>query len=211
MARRIVRTARDGAAVFTDRDGTLNVEVDYLGDVRQLRLLPGVAAGIRLLNQARVPVVITTNQSGVARGYFDEKVVEEINGTLVKRLRHLGAQVAGVYYCPHHPSAGKPPYRRQCNCRKPSPGLLRKAALCLGLDLRNCYSVGDMASDVMVGQRTGGKGILVLTGHGRSTLDREVGGGKLCPDHVARNFCAAARWIVKDLSVKYEGGGRYGD
>lgn len=196
-------------AVFADRDGTLNREVNYLGDVRRLRLLPGVAEGICLLNRAGIEVVIATNQSGVARGYFGEGEVRDVNTALVRRLACRGAVVAAVYYCPHHPLVGRPPYRRRCRCRKPATGLLRKAARELGVDLRLSYSVGDLEADVLAGQRAGGKGVLVLTGHGRRTAAGAVARGRLHPDFVARDFASAARWIVRDVAATKKRGGNH--
>jgi D-glycero-D-manno-heptose 1,7-bisphosphate phosphatase len=183
-------------AVFVDRDGTLNREVDYLRRVEDLRLLPGTASAVRRLTGAGFAVVVITNQSGVARGLLDAATLDRIHATLERRLAAAGAPLAGVYACPHHPEAGRPPLRRRCRCRKPAAGLVVRAARELRLDVRRSYCVGDGAVDVGLAAATGTRAVLVLTGHGRitaRTLDPS-----LRPDHVAVNFRAAAEWIIDD-------------
>jgi len=191
-----VRAPRRRAAVFVDRDGTVNREVHYLASVAGLRLLPGVAAAIRRLGDAGFAIVLVTNQSGVARGRMTLATVDAIHAELARRLAARGATLAGIYVCPHHPDAGAPPLRRRCQCRKPAPGLVRRAARDLGLDLGRSYCVGDGAVDLGLAAATGTRGVLVLTGHGRATrraLDR-----RLPVAHVAANFRAAAKWIIDD-------------
>ena len=189
-------SARRRPAVFVDRDGTLNREVHYLARMRELRLLPGAADGVRRLACAGFAVVIVTNQSGVARGRMSVQTVHALNDELVRRLARRGARVDAVYLCPHHPTAGRAPLRRRCGCRKPRPGLVRRAARDLALDLRRSYCVGDGAVDLGLAAAAGVRGVLVLTGHGRATrrtLDPDVPVA-----HVARNFRAAAKWIIDD-------------
>ncbi|HEX9973234.1 MAG TPA: HAD family hydrolase, partial [bacterium] len=122
-------------AVFLDRDGTICEEVGYLDSIERLRLLPRSAAAIRLLNDRRFKIVVVTNQSGVARGFFHEERLEEIHAELCRKLRDEGAYLDGIYYCPHHPSVGNGPYVQVCDCRKPASGLLQRAARELELDL----------------------------------------------------------------------------
>jgi len=191
-----VRRSRRRAAVFVDRDGTLNREVHYLASVAGLRLLPGVAAAIRRLGDAGFAIVLVTNQSGVARGRMTRATVDAIHAELARRLAARGATLAGIYVCPHHPDAGAPPLRRRCQCRKPAPGLVRRAARDLGLDLARSYCVGDGAVDLGLAAATGTRGVLVLTGHGRAT--RRALDGRLPVAHVAANFRAAAKWIIDD-------------
>ncbi|HEX9114396.1 MAG TPA: HAD family hydrolase, partial [Nitrospirota bacterium] len=124
------------SAVFLDRDGTVIEEVGYLSDLKQLRLIPGAAAAIRGLNDAGFKVVLVTNQSGVARGYFTEAFVRETHDLLEKMLGLEGARLDGVYYCPHHPKAGNSRYTVVCDCRKPGTGMLEQAARELGVDIR---------------------------------------------------------------------------
>src|SRR6266851_9710002 len=115
-------------AVFLDRDGVLIEEVNYLTEVGQVRLIPGAAEAVAELNRAGVPVVVVTNQAGVARGYFPEERVAEVHVYLDELLAERGARVDRYYYCPHHPDAAVERYRVECECRKPKPGMLRRAA-----------------------------------------------------------------------------------
>jgi len=183
-------------AVFVDRDGTLNREVHYLRRIADLRLLPGTADAIRALAAAGFAVVVVTNQSGVARGLVRPAVLAAIHATLVRRLARAGARLAGIYVCPHHPTAGSPPLRRRCRCRKPGPELVRRAARDLGLDVRRSYCVGDGAVDLGLAAATGTRAVLVRTGHGRRTEAARDHG--LPVAHVAANFRAAAEWIIDD-------------
>lgn len=176
--------------VFLDRDGTINEEVGYLNDPARLRLLPGAAEGIRLLNQAGLKVVVVTNQSGIARGYFTAATVEAIHQELVRQLAVHGARIDAFYYCPHHPKEG-------CLCRKPRPALVTKAARDLSLDLSRAYVVGDRDLDLRLAQNIGAKGILVLTGYGREEATRLSHLG-LTPAFIAKDLLEAARFIVED-------------
>src|SRR5262245_51211482 len=129
--------------VFLDRDGTVCEEVGYVNHVSRCRLLPRSAEAIRLLNEAGLPVVVVTNQAGVARGYFQEEMILAVHDRLRALLAEQGARLAGIYYCPHHPSAGEPPYRTECGCRKPKPGMLYRASREIGIDLARSFLVGD--------------------------------------------------------------------
>jgi len=187
---------RGAPAVFVDRDGTLNREVDYLANVDRLRLLPGAAAGVRRLRASGFKVVLVTNQSAVARGLVDLSGVEAIHRELARRLVAHDARLDGIYVCPHHPEAGTAPLRRRCRCRKPRPGLVRRAVRELGIDLARSYCVGDAAVDLGLAAAIGTPAVLVLTGHGRRTVGAL--GGRLPVAHVATNFRAAADWIIAD-------------
>ena len=161
---------REQAAVFLDRDGTINEEVGYLDHPEKLRLIPGVAGAIRRLNTAGFKTVVVTNQSGVARGFFDEGVVAAIHARLEELLRAEGALIDGFYFCPHHPTAGKGDYLRACPCRKPEPGLLLQAIAELQLDPLRSFMIGDTLKDIEAGARAGIRGILVRTGYGEQEL-----------------------------------------
>jgi D-glycero-D-manno-heptose 1,7-bisphosphate phosphatase len=190
------RRAAGRPAVFVDRDGTLNREVHYLRRVADLRLLPGTARAVRALTAAGFAVVLVTNQSGVARGLIAPAVLEAIHATLARRLARAGATLAGIYVCPHHPSAGRPPLRRRCRCRKPRPALVARATRELGIDLARSYCVGDGPVDLGLAAATGTRAVLVRTGHGRRT---EAARDRSLPvAYVAANFRAAAEWIIDD-------------
>jgi D-glycero-D-manno-heptose 1,7-bisphosphate phosphatase len=154
-------------AVFLDRDGVIIEDVHYLSDVGQVSLIPGAAQAVANLNVAGIPVVIVTNQAGVARGYFPENRVSEVHGYLNELLAHHGAWIDAYYYCPHHPEGPVENYRIVCECRKPKAGMLRRAAMELGLDLTCSYLVGDKSSDLAAGGAAGCKTVLVRTGYGR--------------------------------------------
>ena len=153
-------------AVFLDRDGTINVEVDYLRRIEDLVLIPGSARAIARLNRAGYPVVAVTNQSGIARGLLDEQTLSEIHERLAVLLAAESAHLDAVFVCPHHPEHGEAPHRRDCDCRKPAPGLLFRAAEELGLDLARSWMVGDSLRDLEAGAAAGVRGILVGTGKG---------------------------------------------
>ncbi|MEK7374927.1 MAG: HAD family hydrolase, partial [Thermodesulfobacteriota bacterium] len=146
-----MREGKKQAAVFLDRDGTINEEVGYLDRIEKLRLIPGAAEAIRLINESGMKAIVVTNQSGVARKFFDEASVDEVHARLRDMLRAEGAFLDGVYYCPHHPTEGRGDYLRTCDCRKPAPGLLLRAAEELQLDLARSYMVGDTLKDIEAG------------------------------------------------------------
>ena len=183
-------------AVFIDRDGTLTEEVGYVNHPRRLHLLPRSAEAIRRLNRAGLKAVMVTNQSGVARGYFSEEVLQAVNEALVSQLKAEGAYLDGLYVCVHHPTEGKPPYRAVCDCRKPEPGLLRRAATDLGLDLSRSWVVGDKSIDIIAGRRAGARPILVLTGYGLGEWEYRRSFWPSEPDHVAEDLLDAVDWIL---------------
>jgi len=151
-------------AVFLDRDGTVNREVDYLADPAELELLPGAAEAIVRWNDAGWLVVVITNQSGVARGILTEDRLREIHDHLARILSEHGARIDAFHHCPHHPEIGKPPYLRDCDCRKPAPGMLLRAAAELSIDLPRSWVIGDSFRDLEAGAAAGIPGILVATG-----------------------------------------------
>ena len=183
-------------AVFIDRDGTLTDEVGYVNHPTRLRLLPRSAEAIRRLNAAGLPAVIVTNQAGLARGYFTEDVMKAVNDRLVAMLAEAGARLDGIYICPHHPTEGEAPYRTRCECRKPKPGLLRRAAEDLGLDLAHSVMVGDKPSDLVPGREVGAAAVLVLTGYGRGEWEYRRETFPLKPDHVAEDLLDAVEWTL---------------
>ena len=156
-------------AVFLDRDGTVNVEVHYLSLAEQIDLLPTVAETISMLNSRGIPVVIVTNQAGIARGYFPEHRLIAIHDHLRRILADKNARIDGIYYCPHHPSAGLGEYRKVCDCRKPMPGMLIRAAEDLAIDLTRSLMIGDRESDLQAGANAGCQTALVTTGYGIET------------------------------------------
>ena len=136
------------SAVFLDRDDTLIRDRGYLSDPGGIEFLPGAPEAVRLLNEAGIPAILVTNQSGIARGYYGVDEFEALTDWMREQFASHGAALDGVYYCPHHPSEGAPPYRQVCRCRKPQPGLLLDAARDLGLDLTRSVLFGDKVSDL---------------------------------------------------------------
>ena len=179
-----------------DRDGTLTEEVGYVNHPRRLRLLPRSAAAVRRLNEAGIAAVVVTNQAGVARGYFGPEVLDAVNDALVAQLKQEGAYLDGLYVCPHHPTEGEPPWRADCECRKPRPGLLRRAAAELGLDLAASTVVGDKGSDLATARAVGAAAVLVLTGYGLGEWEYRRAALPTQPDHVAEDLLEAAEWVL---------------
>lgn len=177
-------------AVFLDRDGTIIRDRDYLADPRGVELLPGAAGGLRALADAGFVLVVVSNQSGVARGFFPESAVAAVNEALAAALaRGAGVTIAGWYVCPHGPES-------RCDCRKPAPGLLLRAARELGLDLARSFAVGDRDRDVEAGRAAGVRATVRI---GRPD---ERGAA----DHAAPDLAAAAAWIVARAQARPEGG-----
>lgn len=179
-------------AVFIDRDGTLNVEKEYLSRPEEFEFIPGAPAAVRALRAAGYRVVVVTNQSGVARGYFGAEAVEALHRHIQQLLRGFETGIDAFYYCPHHPTQGVGAYRVDCECRKGRPGMLLQAARELGLDLARSYMVGDKAADVEAGVRAGCRAILVATGYGRE----ELAAARLWQPLLADDLAAAARLIL---------------
>jgi D-glycero-D-manno-heptose 1,7-bisphosphate phosphatase len=192
-------------AVFIDRDGTLTEEIGYVNHPSRLRLLPRSAEAIRRLNAAGVAAVVVTNQAGIARGYFSADVLRATNDTLVAQLKDAGAHLDGVYVCPHHPTEGAPPYRAACDCRKPAPGLLRRAAAELDLDLAASTVVGDKASDLVPARTVGARAVLVLTGYGLGEWEYRRAEFAAAPDLVADDLLDAVEWVLTPRSGEVGG------
>ncbi|HET7220438.1 MAG TPA: HAD family hydrolase [Vicinamibacterales bacterium] len=180
-------------AVFLDRDGTLIEEVGYLDSLERLNFFPFSVDAVRLLNRAGRAVVVVTNQSGVARGYFDEAVVAATHRHIADTLARGTAHVDGFYYCPHHPDGRVAAYRIDCDCRKPRPGLLRQAAQELNLDLQRSFVVGDRAHDIATGVNAGVRGVLVRTGYGRAHEAEAAPSAAAVTDNLAH----AVSWILR--------------
>lgn len=181
-------------AVFLDRDGTINEEMGYINHLQRFRLLPGSAEAIARLNRAGLPVVVATNQSGVARKYFPASLIGQVHALMQELLARQQARVDAIYVCQHAPDEG-------CACRKPQPGLLLRAAQDLHLDLPRSYVVGDRFNDLHLAGRVGAKGILVLTGYGQGELENYQGERLVEPAYVAADLQDAASWIISDVQA----------
>jgi D-glycero-D-manno-heptose 1,7-bisphosphate phosphatase len=191
-------------AIFIDRDGTLNEEVGYITELTQFRLFDFAAEAVRLINDANWRAIVLTNQSGIARGLFDEEFLLRLHSRMEASLKLEGARLDAIYYCPHHPEFGEPPYHQDCNCRKPKPGLIERAMEDFQLDLKRSFVIGDRYRDVETGCRAGTRCVMVMTGHGREEFRTQRaspnGQGqweqKGQPEHIAENLVEAVRWIL---------------
>jgi D-glycero-D-manno-heptose 1,7-bisphosphate phosphatase len=177
-------------AVFIDRDGTIAEEVGYLNHVSRFRMFPFVAAAIRRLNQAGLPVVVVSNQSGVGRGYFPESLVHEVNQLMSRQLSQAGAAIDAIYYCPHTSA-------NNCNCRKPKTGMLDLAAREHAIELRSSFVVGDRYADIELARNASARGILVRTGYGEGELAWHGTEWPAQPDFVAQDLAEATDWILR--------------
>jgi len=183
-------------AIFIDRDGTLSHEVGYVNHPSRFKLFPFAVDAIRTINHAGVLAVLVTNQAGVARGYFPESMIEEIHGMVRAALEAGGARLDGLYVCPHHPTEGQPPYRQDCQCRKPRPGLLRRAEQELGADLARSWVVGDRHGDLRLAWKVGARAAMVRTGYGLGELTYQAPRWKRQPDLVADHLLEAVERIL---------------
>jgi D-glycero-D-manno-heptose 1,7-bisphosphate phosphatase len=161
-----------------------------LNDVGRFRMFPFAAQAIRQLNRANLPVVVITNQSGVARGYFPESLVGTVHELMTMQLAKEGAHTDALYYCPHKGDDA-------CDCRKPKPGMLDRAAREHGLDLRRSFVVGDRYGDIELAHRVGARAILVRTGYGEGEVRSHSANWPTPPDFIAADLAAAAEWIVR--------------
>ena len=185
-------------AVFIDRDGTLSEEVGYINHPERFRLFPYAGKAIRHLNENGWLAIVTTNQAGVARGYFSEEMIETVHKGMQDQLAIDGARLDAIYYCAHHPSVGDPPYRADCNCRKPKPGLITRAATDFDVDLKHSWMVGDRYSDIQMARNAGVKSAFVLSGYGRGEWEHQRRSWTEQPDMVAENLLQVVLNIVEE-------------
>ncbi len=187
-------TTESARAVFLDRDGTIIRDCEYLSDPAGIELLPGAAEALRALHEAGFLLVIITNQSGVARGLFDEAACRAVNERFVELLAERGAPVAAVYYCPHLPGAAVPEYDMECDCRKPGTALFTKAAGDLGIDFARSWAVGDSLRDLKPAKELGAATVLVLTGKGAAQAS--LADARAAADRIAADIREAADLIT---------------
>lgn len=181
-------------AVFLDRDGTIGEELGYVNHIDRFQIFPYAAEAIRHLNEAEIPVVIVTNQSGIARNIFPESLVHEVHKKMVAELAAGGAWIDAIYFCPHKTEDA-------CECRKPNPGLLLQAAREHALDLPASWVVGDRYADLEMGYAAGARGILVMTGYGRGEYELHSAAWPRQPDALAANLRDAVRHILQHTGV----------
>ena len=183
-------------AVFMDRDGTISEEVGYVNHPSRYRVFPYSAEAVRLLNEAGWLAILVTNQAGVARGYFTEDVITAVHGVLTGELEKQGARLDAIYYCAHHPTVGDEPYRFDCDCRKPKPGLIERAAREFEIDLAQSWMIGDRYSDIELARNAQVRSAFVLSGYGRGEWEYQRPAWKYEPDMVAEDLLQAVKKIV---------------
>jgi len=174
-------------AIFIDRDGTINVNVEYLDNPEDFQMYPGVGEGIKLLKDSGYKIIIITNQSGLARGYFSEETLDKIHERMKKELYEKGATIDGIYICPHHPD-------ENCDCRKPKTGLLEKAITDFNIDPEKSYFIGDRMLDVEAGHKIGAKTALVP--EDKEKVSIEMKESDIIPDIICENFYSVAQLIT---------------
>jgi D-glycero-D-manno-heptose 1,7-bisphosphate phosphatase len=178
-------------AVFLDRDGTIAEELGYVNHVDRFQNFPYAAEAIRHLNEADIPVIVVTNQSGIARNIFPESLVYEVHKKMVAELAAGGAWIDAIYFCPHKSE-------ETCECRKPKPGMLEQAAREHALDLAASWVVGDRYADLEMAHTAGSRGILVMTGYGRGEYELHRSAWPRQPDAVVENLTDAVRRILQN-------------
>lgn len=178
-------------AAFIDRDGVINEELGYVHRPEDFRLLPRAVSGLRRLQQAGWVLVVVTNQAGIARGLYDEADYQYLTAHMRALLAEHGIELSAVYHCPHHPTAGVGALRIYCECRKPQPGMLQRAATELGVDLRASILIGDKATDLQAG-RAAGVSYCVLVESGMKLTEN----ARQLADFAAADLDEAAEWVV---------------
>ncbi|HMF57176.1 MAG TPA: HAD family hydrolase [Pyrinomonadaceae bacterium] len=184
-------------AVFIDRDGTVSDEVGYVNHPSRYKVFPYSAEAIKLVNRSGWLAILVTNQAGVARGYFAEDMIGKVHEILRLELERGGARLDAVYYCAHHPSVGEPPFRFDCDCRKPKPGLVFRAAEELDIDLEKSWMVGDRYGDVELARNAGVRSAFVLSGYGRGEWEYQRASWKHQPDLIAEDLLEAVEKILE--------------
>lgn len=179
-------------AVFLDRDGTLVEPRHYPRLPEELVLSPGISDPLRRLQAAGFRLVVVTNQSGIARGYFDAAALDRMHAHLAAELDGLGVSLDGIYACPHHPDGVVPELARDCACRKPRPGMILRAAAELDIDLGRSWLIGDILDDVEAGRRAGCRTVLVDLG-----TEPVPGDAIRRPDYVARDTARALAIVAR--------------
>lgn len=184
-------------AVFLDRDGNIIHDPGYLSDLKKFRFYKNSVKGLKLLQDSGFKLVVLTNQSGVARGFYGEDFVKATHKYMSGLLEKHGVKIDAYYYCPHHVDASVEKYKKDCECRKPKTGMIDMAVKKFKIDLKKSWSIGDKLTDVKLGKNAGTKTALVLTGKGKKQ-ERKID-AKTKPDIVSANLYSAAKKITAGL------------
>jgi len=174
-------------AIFLDRDGVINNEVDHLSHPDDFEFIPGSIDAFKILKQKNFLLIVITNQAGIARGYFNEEALQRIHTKMIKILEQNSIILDDIFFCPHHPEFTGP-----CDCRKPKPGMILKAKNKHNINLKKSFMVGDTISDIEAGFKAGCKTVLVLTGYGREEQNKI---NEIIPDLIYANLLEFAKNI----------------
>jgi D-glycero-D-manno-heptose 1,7-bisphosphate phosphatase len=186
-------------AVFLDRDGTINEEMGYINHPDRFIIFPYVADSIKIFNRLKMKVIVVTNQSGVARGYFTESLVIDLHEKLKKDMSEQGAKIDAIYYCPHHPKEGQGTYKQNCDCRKPKTGMVLKAIREHKIDLQKSYMIGDRFKDILFARNLNLRSGFVLTGYGRGEYTFDKDKWEYQPDFLGENLLDVAHQIRNQI------------
>ena len=184
-------------AVFLDRDGTINEEMGYINHISRFKIFDFAFEAIRILNTLGFKVIVLTNQSGLARGYFDENLLNKVHKSLIENSRKENAVIDQIYFCPHHKNGNVKKYAVECDCRKPRPGMLLKAKQDFNISLTDSYLIGDRHKDIEFASGNGIKAIMVLTGYGFGEYQHQKSNWSVNPDFICDNILDAAKLIQK--------------
>lgn len=188
-------------AVFLDKDGTIIPDIPYHVDVNKVTLSEGVVEGLQMLQSHGYLLVIVSNQPGIAHGYFSMEQLNVVKERISRMCARMGIYLDGFYFCPHHPEGKVSGYDQQCDCRKPDPGLLLRAADDMDIDLSASWMVGDILNDVEAGNRAGCKSILINNGN---ETEWKTGEYRI-PQYFASDLTEAAKYIIAASKVKSNG------
>jgi len=176
-------------AVFIDRDGTINKNTGYIDSPDRFEIYPGVAEGIKKLKDNGFKIIIITNQSGIARGFFTVENLDEIHKKMNDILAKKDVKVDAIYFCPHHPD-------EKCDCRKPNTALFEKAIKEHNIDTYSSYMIGDRMLDVEAGSKIGVKTVLVP--EKKDMVKKEIEESEINPDYISKDFMSGAEWIIEN-------------
>lgn len=190
------------SAVFLDRDGTLIEDVGYLSSISQIKVLPRVVDGLKLLKSMGYLLIVVTNQSGVARGFFSEGFVLNVHDILGRLFKDNGVAIDAFYYCPHHPTEGFPPYNVNCDCRKPKTGMIKRAICEYDIDISNSWVIGDSLVDVQLARNAGCKGILLNRDDDLHSISKESFCDTSLYEAVKYDLFEGALYIKSDVSLR---------
>ena len=182
-------------AIFLDKDGTLIPDVPYNVDLNKISLSPNTVDGLLALQEEGFMLLIISNQSGIARGFFNHAALVKVEHKIQSLLQKHGLSLAGFYYCPHHPESKIAMYKLDCSCRKPKPGLILEAGLDHQIDLSQSWLIGDILHDIEAGHRAGCKAVLINNGN---ETDWEMNAQRI-PDAMVQNIDEAAMYILNHI------------